>query len=181
MSETSLVDGLIFCTPDEIDESEYNSYIQEFLDANEEVVPGAAHKPEISFKTWLTRCSNESRGTNLEPGRVPGTLYFLVNKQTAKILGCINIRHRLNGKLIQAGGNIGYGVRPSERQKGYATLMLKFALTKCKELGIEKVLVTCASSNKPSEKTILKCGGIFENEISDYLDGKLVKRFWIKC
>ena len=38
--------------------------------------------------------------------------------------------------------------------------MLRMALPKCKELGIEKVLITCISGNEGSKKTILKNGGV---------------------
>ena len=47
----------------------------------------------------------------------------------------------------------------------------------CKDLNINKVLITCDSENLASEKTILANGGIFEKSIE--VDGDLVKRYWI--
>ncbi|MEI7562343.1 MAG: GNAT family N-acetyltransferase [bacterium] len=38
-------------------------------------------------------------------------------------------------------------MKPSERNKGYATIGLSLALEKCKELGIEKVMLTCKREN----------------------------------
>ncbi|MEH6850137.1 GNAT family N-acetyltransferase, partial [Bacillus pseudomycoides] len=75
--------------------------------------------------------------------------------------------------------HIGYGIRPSERQKGYATILLKLALEKAKELGIQKALVVCDESNIGSEKTIIKNGGIHD---SNYIeeDGNVVKRYLIE-
>ena len=63
------------------------------------------------------------------------------------------------------GGHIGYSVAPGERRKGYASQMLKEALIKCRELGIDKVLITCTDNNEGSRKTILANGGIYESTV----------------
>jgi len=107
---------------------------------------------------------------------VPASTYFVfVN---GKIVGNIQIRHSLNESLLQNGGHIGYGVRPSERRKGYATKTLALALEKCRALGIDKVLVTCNKDNIASAKTILKNGGVLENEFTEE-NGNIVQRYWI--
>lgn len=45
-------------------------------------------------------------------------------------MGAVNIRHSLTKHLFNAGGHIGYGIRPSERRKGYATKLLALSLEK---------------------------------------------------
>lgn len=75
---------------------------------------------------------------------------------------------------------MGYGIRPTERQKGYATQLLAMALEKTKELGIRKVLVVCDEDNIASEKTIVKNGGIPDTSFTED-DGNIVKRFWIEA
>jgi predicted acetyltransferase len=109
---------------------------------------------------------------------VPSSTYWLVNEDR-KIIGVVNIRHRLTEKLFHSGEHIGYGIRPSERRKGYTTKLLSLSLEKAKELGIQKVLVVCDADNIGSEKTILNNGGICD---IDYVmeDGNIVKRFWIE-
>jgi predicted acetyltransferase len=43
-------------------------------------------------------------------------LFFLV--ENGRILGSVQIRHHINHpNLIETGGHIGYGIRPSERKK----------------------------------------------------------------
>ena len=111
-------------------------------------------------------------------GLVPDSVFFLLDEDRNKILGAVNIRHYLNDYLLKFGGHIGDGIRPSERKKGYATKMIGLALIECKKLGMDKVLITCNKSNIASAKTIIKNGGILENEIKDS-DGEIIQRYWI--
>ncbi len=92
-------------------------------------------------------------------------------------VGAINIRHTLNQSLLNTGGHIGDGVRPSERRKGYATNMIKLGLEECRKLGIERVLITCDKSNIGSAKSIINNGGVLENEVIE--DGVVEQRYWI--
>ena len=111
-------------------------------------------------------------------GKVPDSVFFLLDAERDKLLGAVNIRHYLNEKLLQEGGHIGDGIRPSERRKGYATEMIRLALIECKKLGIEKVLMTCDKDNIASAKSIINNGGIFEKEFINS-DGEVEQRYWI--
>lgn len=75
------------------------------------------------------------------------------------------------------GGHIGDGVRPSERRKGYATEIIRLALQECKKLGLDRVLITCHKDNIGSVKSIVKNGGILENEVLE--GGKPLQRYWV--
>ncbi len=55
--------------------------------------------------------------------------------------------------------------------------MLFMALPIAKELGIDRALVTCDKNNPASAKTILRCGGVLEDERLE--NGELVQRYWI--
>lgn len=111
-------------------------------------------------------------------GKAPNTTFFLLDMDKNKFIGAINIRHYLNEDNKISGGHIGYGVRPSERRKGYATNMLNLGLLECKKIGLEKVLLTCDQDNIGSIKTILKNGGVFESEVIE--DGNIENRYWIR-
>ena len=56
--------------------------------------------------------------------------------------------------------------------------MIRLALFECRKLGIHKVLMVCDKSNIASAKTIIKNGGILENEFMDE-DGEIQQRYWI--
>jgi len=111
-------------------------------------------------------------------GKVPDSVFFLLDTERDKLLGAVNIRHYLNEKLLKEGGHIGDGIRPSERRKGYATEMIRLALNECRKLGIEKVLMTCDKDNIASAKSIINNGGILENEFVNS-DGVIEQRYWI--
>jgi predicted acetyltransferase len=113
-----------------------------------------------------------------EGDKVPDSVFFLLDAERNVLLGAVNIRHYLNDYLLQYGGHIGDGIRPSERRKGYATEMIRLSLIECKKLGIDKVLMVCDKSNIGSAKSIMKNGGILENEFVDE-DGEVNQRYWI--
>lgn len=108
---------------------------------------------------------------------VPTSTFFCLDTDRDIFVGAVNIRHFLGPDNCHTGGHIGDGIRPSERRKGYATAMIGLALEKCRELGMNKVLMTCDKDNIASAKSIINNGGVFEREIFD--DGELEQRYWI--
>jgi predicted acetyltransferase len=109
--------------------------------------------------------------------KVNSSTFWLVNRNK-KVIGVVNIRHKLNESLLYRGGHIGYGIRPTERMKGNATEILKQALVKAKEIGIDKALITCDKDNIGSAKTILINGGILDSE--EVINGIEIQRYWIE-
>ena len=91
----------------------------------------------------------------------------------------IQVRHYFNDYLSRFGGHIGYSVKPDERRKGYATSMLKAILPYCKDLGLDKILITCIDDNIGSEKVILNNGGVYESTVNEPDMKRNLKRFWI--
>jgi len=155
----------------------YRCFAQEFTNADEPpILEGVLN--DGSFCDWLKKTIEHSKGINLEKGRVPSTQYYLFRVSDGKIVGTVDIRHKLNKTLLKLGGNIGYSVAPSERRKGHASFMLSEALKICKKMGMEKVLVTCKVENIGSAKTIQKNGGVLENEVI-LDDGRTEQRYWI--
>ena len=109
--------------------------------------------------------------TPRKPGHVPCTYLWIVEGST--FLGSLAIRHELNDFLLNEGGHIGYSVRPSARRHGHAAKALADALPIARELGIQRVLLTCDEDNAGSRATIEKNGGSYE----DTRNGK--RRYWI--
>ena len=136
--------------------------------------PGAIFKNNYDdFDYYLSNLETSEP----KSGLVPDSTFFCLDEERNIIVGAVNIRHYLNEYLLVHGGHIGDGIRPSERRKGYATQMVGLALEECKRLGIKKVLMVCDKDNIGSAKSIIKNGGILENEQKE--DGKVEQRYWI--
>lgn len=117
---------------------------------------------------------------DLPPNRVGEDKYWLVDDEKGCFIGEIAIRHRLNDALAQRGGHIGYGVRYSEWNRGFGTIMLGFALEKAKELHISPVLITCNDDNLASARVMEKNGFVLGDKIIVSVDGEdhLTRRYW---
>lgn len=130
-----------------------------------------------TYEEWLVKINNDLTNETCGEGRVPSIQYLTYRTIDNKLVGMIQIRKELNDYLLNYGGHIGDCIRPSEQNKGYATEQIRLALEKCKELNINKVLMTCFKDNVASARTIQKNNGILENEVID--DNKIKQRYWI--
>lgn len=148
---------------------------QEHIDCGEAWIHGGARLLQAEdYESWLAAVIKMQ--TEVPLGFVTGDTYFAVVE--GRIVGIISIRHELNDALMNCGGHVGFGVRPAERRKGYGAKMLALALVKCRALGITRALVTCDRDNIASAETIIKNGGILENEVT-LDDGSVSQRYWI--
>jgi len=93
--------------------------------------------------------------------------------------GSIQLRHHLAAELRKDGGNIGYGICPSERGKGYGAQQLKLVLEQARALGLQEVMISCDKSNKASAKVAKNCGGILSGEGFDEESGEITEIYWI--
>jgi predicted acetyltransferase len=156
-----------------------NAYKKEHFDNGEYVLHGSALFDKMdSYDDWLVLNQDNSAESTVHDNWVVADTFFAVRKEDGKIIGMIDFRHRLNDFLKTYGGHIGYGVRPTERKKGYATQMLKMVLEHAKENGLDKVMLTCYEDNEASRRTIEKCNGLLE-KFSFYTDGRKMRVYWI--
>ena len=172
------MDKIILVKPDLSYADEIIKYKEESL-AESPIINGSAGLDRLSsIEIWFEELKKRSCEDTVPKGLVPSSTYLGVREKDNYIVGMIDIRHYLNEYLTQVGGHIGYGVRKTERNKGYAKQMLKLALEKCKELKIKKVLITCDEDNIASEKVILSANAKLEDIRN--VDGENKKRFWIE-
>ena len=164
--------------PTEEYKEQMEEYLQEHINNGEYEIAGDGGLDRIKdFDKWLEKIRKDVSEETIEIGRIPSTLFLGVRKSDNKVIGTIQIRHKLTERLLNI-GHIGDGVRPSERRKGYATQMIKLALEECKKMGMERVLMVCYKDNIGSRKSIQKNGGILENEVIAE-NGKIDQRYWI--
>lgn len=157
--------------------SQLNDMMEEWLATGEKIVPYAIRAVDYhdfeKYRRFLVYT-----GGPVPEGLVPATTYFALDTQRNIFVGAVNIRHYLNDALLLNGGHIGDGIRPSERRKGFGTEMIRLALEKCREMGMDRVLMVCDRENIASARTIIKNGGVMENEV--VVDGNTEQRYWIE-
>lgn len=132
---------------------------------------------ERDFGAVLTQLRRFEPPATVPEGFVNSEARWLVEGET--YLGRVSIRHHLNERLRVFGGHIGYEIRPSARQRGYGTLALRLALERARELGLERVLVTCDVGNAGSRRIIEAHGGELEGEFRLDFHPQVIRRYWI--
>ena len=136
--------------------------MDEWTASGEEIIPFAIQK--VDYHEFAVYQPSLEVGEG-HPELVPDSTWF-----------CLDTNR---DRFVLHGGHIGDGIRPSERGKGFATRMIALALEKCVELGLERVLMVCDQDNPASARTIVKNGGVLENEVMDE-EGRWEQRYWIE-
>ena len=118
------------------------------------------------YKEWLIVKQRDSEQEGIVDGwKVPSTTFWLYADGIP--VGFGSVRHFLTEALRKAGGNIGYGIAPAFRGKGYGKELLKLLLEKANESGIDKVLITIHKENVASRAVAEVNGAILEKETEE--------------
>ncbi|MDT0594843.1 GNAT family N-acetyltransferase [Glaciecola petra] len=134
--------------------STYDAYINEL--ENEERYPYPMDLDHEDFVSFVALLNDYSKGQNLPDFLVPNTTFWLI--QDNEIVACSHLRHTLNKQLTEAGGHIGFGVRPSYRGKGLGKVLLEQTLQQAKLNDINAVHIHCYASNLASVGLIKSVG-----------------------
>ena len=147
------------------DKEEIIKYVEEHYSHNEKSIGASNRLTSTKYEDWVKKIENNVNIPDKEWGK---SLTYLAFNDEEELVGLLSIRYDLPYEKVMEFGHIGYGVRPSQRRKGYATQMLKYGLEECKKKGLNKVIVACYKQNIGSAKTIIKNNGklIKENDVS---------------
>lgn len=172
------MEELILTRPDETMLDEITAYRKAMLDAGSSLDGCSGLQNYDDPKAWLEDCRKKEMAEYCPAHLVTATLYVCIRKSDGRIVGMIDLRHRLNDFLAEYGGHIGYSVRPDERRKGHAKWMLAHVLPEARKLGLSRVLLTCDDDNEGSARTIEANGGVFERRAK--LEDEILRRYWIE-
>ena len=125
-----------------------------------------------SCEEWLDHI-NTIRNLNPKTG-VQTSTFFSKRISDGKLIGCIKIHHSLTDEL-KNGGHIAYGIRPSERKKGYGIAQLELCLEFAKRIPLKLVVVACDKDNIASASTAKSCGGVLAKEFEE--DGVIKQHY----
>ncbi|WP_245626940.1 GNAT family N-acetyltransferase [Gynuella sunshinyii] len=154
----------------------YDDFAQNDVENAEYYLEGKA-----DFPKYVQHLSDEAAGLNLREGHVPCSHFWLIDNEKS-IFGAIRVRHNIdNNFLAFEAGHIGYDIAPSHRGKGNGKLMLKLAISKAAELGIERVLLIADEDNFASRGVIEANGGKFEKIVIGQVFPHPLARYWINC
>lgn len=170
---------LILVRPDMAMAREIMDYRSEFLAAGSSMDGTTPLRTCETAEEWLEIIRQLENPATVPAHWVPSSQYVYLRESDKRIVGMIQLRHELNDYLHNFGGHIGYSVRPSERRKGYAGRMLAELLPICRKMMLGRVLITCASGNEASRRTIIRNGGVYENTVFDPEDHSNTERYWI--
>lgn len=157
-------------------------YINEFVLYNSDI-NGTGSLDKIlegyTFEQALERCLNmKDKEYARKLGRCQSKTFLLIRENDNKIVGTINVRWNLTESMKQFGGNIGYGICPTERRKGYNKINLYLGLIEAQKLGLDRVMLGCDVNNLGSAKTMQSLGGVLERTEVDPSDGVLTSVYW---
>lgn len=157
-------------------------YLNEFIEYRSDI-NGTGSLDKIfegyTFEQALDRCLNMANKEYAETvGRCQSKTFLLIRQNDNKIVGTINVRWNLNEAMLRFGGHIGYGIRPTERRKGYNKINLYLGMIEARKIGLEKVMLDCDVNNLGSDRTLKALGGTLERTEIDPSDGVLTNVYW---
>lgn len=160
--------NLFLVEPNKIYQKSFEKYASSYRKINDEYYFNKYKKAVENFENYLNDLCNYSKGKGLQHGKVITSTFWLIDKK--EVVGVVRVRH----EEVECAGHIGYDISPDFRKKGYGSQILKLALGKAVEIGIEEVIVTCNIDNIASKKIIEKnkgklLGTIFDEEEDEYL------------
>lgn len=134
------------------------AYLNEFVLYNSDI-NGSGFLDKIlegySFEECLDKCLNmQYQEYAKKLNRLQSKTFLLIRKNDNKLIGMLNIRWNIPPNIQEFVGNIGYGIRPTERKKGYNKINLYLGLIEIQKLGLKKIYLDCEDNNIASYKTM---------------------------
>ncbi len=133
---------------------------------------------ELTLDDYLQHCNKTNDHTNLQPGHIPRTFFWVIDK-TGEAIGIVRMWHYLNKNLKERTGHISYYIRRDKRGKGYGREALRLALRALRDFGERRALIITDLDNFASIRIIQANGGKLES-VGQGGEGKKFGRYWFE-
>lgn len=173
---------LYLAKPDLFFFDQFNEMMTEWVASGTQIAPWFLDAPFDTIEDFarFIQMLDDCENGIIDKKYCSTTSYFVVDENDT-LIGAASLRHHLTVDGLNTWGHIGYGVRPSERRKGYATQTLQLMLKEAKSKKLRKVLIGAHTSNIGSCRVIEKCGGALENVVPDPGDpNETINRYWLR-
>ena len=118
------------------------------------------------YKEWLKKSAKSAEQTGVVDGwKVPTTVFWFF--ESDKPVGIGKVRHNLTDALLEQGGNVGYAIRPTARNRGLGKKLLSCLIAESQKIGAGKLLLTIQNHNIASIHVALANGGKIEKITAD--------------
>lgn len=148
-----------------INENDFLNYINEWN--KERIYPLNSDPKNLGFFEYKEKINKSQKSE----------LFFLVSPN-GYILGAIDIKYKLDKKHPYSSSHLDFGIRPLERNKNFAFIMIKLALNKLRINGVTKAVIIINRENKASRNTITKVSG--KLVCSKVIKGEVLERYEIE-
>lgn len=171
---------------EKIDDKYCNQYIemvQEWKASNTSLTPDILEIPcnnEIEYRNIVSIAKNAAIGIHEDRDWYEKCNYYLVVNDQDKLIGITAVRSNLTQLGKDTLGNIAYGIRPSERRKGYAKAVANMLVNKCRELGMNEIVACHYIENDASKRVLESAGAIPTGVLTSEYSGKKIKRYIIR-
>ena len=166
----------------EFTKEDFNNYIElynEFIETNSDLVPDILElecNNEEDYNIILKEIENRKNGNHSDIEWYKDGHYYLVYDNNELVgLGCI--RNNLTEKSYNIWGHIACGIRPSKRNKGYGTEVVRLLVEQAKKMKIEEVILCHYIENKISPKILKKIGATLTNKLVSPETNKVIFRY----
>lgn len=164
---------LFLVEPSKEYEKSFKNYVLAYRKINDEHYYNKYRKALESFQDYLNDLHDCSKERKLSQGEIATSSFWLIDKK--EVVGVVRIRHQ----EVECAGHIGYDISPDYRNRGYGFQILKLALEKSINIGIEEVILTCNINNSASKKIIEKNGGKFLGTVFDEEESETLYKYSI--
>lgn len=164
---------LFLVEPSKEYEKSFENYVLAYRKINDEHYYNKYRKALENFQHYLNDLHNCSKGKDLPQEEIATSSFWLIDKK--EVVGVVRIRHQ----EVECAGHIGYDISPDYRNRGYGFEILKLALERTINIGIEEVTLTCNINNSASKKIIEKNGGKFLGTVFDEEESETLYKYSI--